>query len=91
MELLFKKEVIGYIDVVFKENNWFWGVFTQNDNFYYYVDFFKALVCEDEFDETQFDSELMEENNWNINDNGDIAGISIPAIYNDGNIAFRYR
>lgn len=91
MELLFKKNVIGYIDIIAKENSWIYGVFIQNHNFYNYVDFFKAIVCEDGFDETQFDDELLNDNNWNINDNGDIIGICIPAIYDDGNISFRYR
>ena len=91
MELLFKKNVIGYIDNISNEDKWFHGVFTQNDNFYYYENFFEAIVCEDGFDKTQFDDELLNYNNWNINDNGDIIGIYIPAIYTDGDILFRYR
>ena len=91
MELLFKKNIIGCIDVISKENNWVHGVFTQNDNFYNYAEFFKAIVCEDGFDETQFDSELMKDNNWNVKDNGNIIGIYIPAIYDDGDISFRSR
>ena len=59
--------------------------------FYYYENFFEAIVCEDGFDKTQFDDELLNDNNWNINDNGDIIGIYIPAIYTDGDILFRYR
>jgi len=92
VELLFKKNVIGYIDNISNEDNW-WvhGVFIPNDNFYYYVDFFEAIVCEDGFDEIQFDGELLKDDNWNINDNGDIISIFIPAIYNDGDIFFRYR
>lgn len=91
MELLFKKNVIGNIDIRSKENQWVHGVFTQNDNFYHYEDFFKAIVCEDGFDEMQFDGELMKDNHWNVNDNGNIMGIYIPAIYDDGDIFFRYR
>lgn len=91
VELLFKKNVIGYINKTDNENKWVYGVFTQNDNFYQYIDFFKAIVCEDGFDETQFDGALMEENNWSVNDNGELIGICIPAIYSDGFIAFRYR
>ncbi|MDE7204425.1 MAG: hypothetical protein K2O91_21575 [Lachnospiraceae bacterium] len=53
--------------------------------------FFKAIVCEDGFDETQFDRELMKDNNWNVKDNGNMIGIYIPAIYEDGDISFRYR
>jgi len=91
MELLFKKNVIGNIDIRSEENQWVHGVFTRNDKFYYYEDFFKAIVSEDGFDETQFGGELMKDNHWNVNDNGNIMGIYIPAIYDDGDIFFRYR
>lgn len=91
MELLFKESVIGNIGIISRENNWVHGVFKQNNSFCNYVDLFKAIICEDRFDETQFDGELMKDNNWNVNDNGNIKGIYIPAIYDDGDISFRYR
>ena len=91
MELLFKKNIIGYIDNIFKEDNWIHGVFIQNDNFKNYIEFFKAIVWEAGFDETKFDNELLEDENWSVKDNESIIGIYIPAIYADGDISFRYR
>ena len=91
MEVLFKNNVIGWIEIICKELYWVHGVFTANDDFYRYADFFKAIVCEDGFDETQFDAELLKERNWNVKDDGTLRGICIPAIYEDGDISFRYR
>ena len=51
----------------------------------------RKWVNEDSFDESKFDSELLDDNNWSVNDNGKIVGIYIPAIYEDGEISFRYR
>lgn len=51
--------------------------------------FFDALVCEDGFDESQFDEDLLDENNWYVCENGKIIGISYPAIYDDSEIGFR--
>lgn len=91
MELFFQEVVIGYIDSISKEGFWNYGIFTPNEDFKNYIDFFKAIVCECGFDETEFDNELMKDDNWYIRDNGNKIGISIPAIYEDGDISFRYR
>lgn len=91
MELLFQEIVIGYIDNMSKEGFWNYGEFIPNENFKNYIDFFKAIVCEYDFDETKFDNALLEDKNWNVRDNGNIIGIYIPAIYEDGDISFRYR
>ena len=44
MELLFKKNIIGYIDNIFKEDNWIHGVFIQNDNFKNFLPYL-VLIC----------------------------------------------
>lgn len=91
MELLFKDNIIGYIKDIYTEDYWIHGLFEKTDKFKGYSEFFKGIVCEDGFDESKFDSELLDDNNWSVNDNGKGAGIYIPAIYEDGDISFRYR
>lgn len=91
MELLFKDNIIGYIKDIYTEDYWIHGLFNKTDKFKNYSEFFKGIVNEDSFDESKFDSELLDDNNWSVNDNGKIVGIYIPAIYEDGEISFRYR
>lgn len=91
MELLFKDNIIGYIKDIYTEDYWVHGLFKKTDKFKNYSEFFKSIVCEDGFDESKFDSELLDDDNWSVNDNGKVVGIYIPAIYEDGDISFRYR
>ena len=35
--------------------------------------------------------DILDDNNWYVTDNGKKIGICIPAIYDDGDISFRYR
>ncbi|MDS0525032.1 hypothetical protein NNC19_05010 [Clostridium sp. SHJSY1] len=92
MEILFKDTPIGKTIKTSGEQRWVYGEFEPYDNFEQYRELFKAIVCEDGFDLEEFDSELLDENNWFIiNENQETKGIEIPAIYEDGDIAFRYR
>ena len=91
MELLFHDKVIGYIDFLSKEDFWIYGKIFLNKNAQNYIDFFSAIVCEEGFDETKFDSMLLEDKNWSIRIEGKLKGIFLPAIYENGDIAFRYR
>lgn len=91
MELLFKDNIIGYIKDIYTEDYWIHGLFNKTDKFKNYSEFFLGIVCEDGFDESKFDSELLDDDNWSVNDNGKVVGIYIPAIYEDGDISFRYR
>lgn len=91
MELLFKENIIGYIEDIYTEDYWIHGLFKRTDKFKEYRDFCEDIVCEDGFDESKFDDELLDDNNWSVSDNGKVTGIYIPAIYEDGDISFRYR
>lgn len=91
MELMFKDNVIGSIQNINRENLWNHGIFIVYDYFKEYKKFFEALICEEGFDESQFDSELLNDKNWNIRVKDDIKGIFIPAIYSDGSISFKIR
>lgn len=91
MQLLFINEILGEIEVVGKENFWITGEFTIYQNALKYKEFFSALVCEDGFDEEYYNHEWLDENNWYIMDNSKVIGIFISAVYEDGEILFRYR
>ncbi|MBI6871351.1 hypothetical protein [Clostridium aciditolerans] len=91
MELLFKDTVIGTISGLNNEDSWVHGIFEANEAFNQYKEFFRAIVCEEGFEESKFNCELLNDENWSISKKGSIAGIYIPAIYEDGDISFRYR
>ncbi len=91
--LMFKDEIIGDISIDSMENFWVYGTYKLYENAKKFEELFKALVNEDEiFDETKFDKEFIDHDNWFINNNGKILGITIPAIYFDDKlISFRFR
>ena len=92
MELLYKDEAIGQIINSFREEYWVHGKFIPYNTCYKYKDFIDAIVAEEAMDSTQFDKELLNENNWFIKTATGIKGIWIPAIYfDDGEISIRYR
>ncbi len=91
MHLLFKDNIIGYINNIYQEQCWIYGDFEGSDKYREYREFFKTIVCEEGFDESDFDCELFVDTNWMVEDNGALLGIFIPAIYDDGEISFRYR
>lgn len=91
MEILFKNEIIGRIENMYSEEYWVHGDFIPYELFNKYKKFFNAVVCETGMDETQFDKELFDENNWYIKREEELKGIWIPAIYEDGDISIRYR
>lgn len=91
MDIMFGNNVVGEIVGMYREEQWVHGNFTPSKFYYEYKEFFEAMVCEDGMDETKFDNELFDENNWFLKSEKGLQGISIPAIYSDGDISFRYR
>ena len=91
MEIRFRTEIIGQMTNPYREDYWIHGRFAPADGYYKYFDFFEALVCEDGMDESRFDQELFNENNWFVADENGLHGIWFPAIYTDGDISIRYR
>ena len=91
MKLLFKDTEIGSVRISSHENRWGYGDFVGNGEYEKLKDFLNAIVSDDGFDEDKFDKELLIEENWSLNDNGEIIGIDIPAIYEDGMIGILYR
>lgn len=91
MELIYKNMILGKITVTGRETFWVSGDFYPYPIASKYKDFFNALVCEDGFDETMFEEDLLNENHWFVSENGSFKGISCPAVYENNEIAFRYR
>ena len=93
MKLYFKKECLGVIKNINISGIWANGTLEPNININKFKYMFQELVNEDkEFDESQYDPEYLDDNNWFIqNDHGDVKGISLPAIYNNGDINWRWR
>ena len=63
MELLFKDNIVGYINDIYTEDYWIHRAFKETDKFKDYSEFFKGIVCEDGFDENKFDCELLDDDN----------------------------
>lgn len=92
MKILFKNEVIGELDNTYREEYWVHGKFIPSDAYYKYSDFLDAIVNEDGMDETKYNKELHDENNWFIKNKDGLKGIWIPAIYSkDKEASVRYR
>uniref|UniRef100_UPI00289CC7B2 hypothetical protein n=2 Tax=Bacillales TaxID=1385 RepID=UPI00289CC7B2 len=64
-----------------------------SNNIEKFNDFFAALVDEEnDFVETNFNEEWLEDNNWYIiDDENKRRGIYIPAVYPDREISWRWR
>ena len=91
MELVYKNAALGKIVVTNRETFWISGDFYPYPSASEFKDFFDALVCEDGFDEAMFDEDLLKEDHWFVSENGSSKGISCPAVYENREIAFRYR
>ncbi|MDE7312975.1 MAG: hypothetical protein K2N87_15360 [Eubacterium sp.] len=91
MELIYKNVALGKILVTNRETFWVSGNFYPYDSASEFKDFFDALVHEDGFDEARFGEDLLNEDHWFVSENGSSKGISCPAVYENREIAFRYR
>lgn len=88
---MYKEQILGHISNIYKEGCWIYGFFEKMELFNNFDELFKDLVCEDGFDETKYETDILDDHNWYISENGVKRGICLPAIYDDGDISFRYR
>ena len=91
MKLLFKDQVIGTISEISHEGYWNYGAFEKNEDYSNFAAFFDDLISEEGFDEKKYDKDYLDDENWFILLSDEKKGICIPAIYDDGEISFRYR
>ncbi len=92
MFLYYKDEKLGEIHDVSGEGMWMYGILSPYENIEIFRDLFNDLIDEDgDFDETKYDEEWLEDENWYILDeNNSKRGIIVPAVYPDGAINWRW-
>ena len=61
------------------------------DDYINFAVFFEDIVSEEGFDANKYDKDFLDDENWFVLLYDAQKGICIPAIYEDGEIAFRYR
>ncbi len=91
MQLLFKEQVLGTISDISREGFWNYGFFEKTADYSKFTAFFKDIVSEYGFDENKYDKDYLDDQNWYVSIPDGKKEIFIPAIYDDGEIAFRYR
>ena len=89
---MFQYEVIGKISIDSRENAWIYGTYELYKNAEKFKKLFYAITDASAFDETDYDEEWLNDENWFISDKQKRFGITIPAIYPDNKlISFRLR
>ena len=93
MKLLFRRRVLGNIANVGTDQPWLIGVFTPTPAAGAFQDFFAWMVDENASeDEPPFDPDYWTDENWFVEDeNGLRRAIHVPAVYEDGQIRWRWR
>lgn len=93
MKLYFLNEFLGDICNISVEGMWINAKITPSENIDKFIDFFTAIVDEkNDFDETNYNEEWLDDSNWHIIDNENRKkGIYIPAVYPDREINWRWR
>lgn len=93
MKLYFLNEFLGDIHNINVDGMWTNGEITPSKSIDKFNDFFVAIVDEEnDFEETNYRDEWLDDNNWYIIDNeNEKKGIYIPAVYPDGEISWRWR
>lgn len=93
LKLYFLNEFLGDIRNISVEGMWINAEITPSKNIDKFNDFFAAIVDEvNDFDETNYNEEWLDDSNWHIIDNENRKkGIYIPAVYSDREINWRWR
>ena len=93
MKLLFQKTCLGEIDDLFFDQPEVHGSFRPASGIDDFQRLFRWMVDEDNSSkEPPFDDELLNDDNWFvIDDAGQKRGITLPGVYDDGEIIWRWR
>ncbi len=93
MKLYFLNEFLGDIRNISVEGMWINAQITPSKNIDKFNDFFAAIVDEEnDFEETNYNEEWLDDSNWYIIDNENRKkGIYIPAVYPGREINWRWR
>lgn len=93
MKLYFLDEFLGDIRNITAEGTWMNAEISPSTTMNKFKNFFAAMIDEEnDFEETNFNEEWLDYNNWYIIDNQNRKrGIYIPAVFLDGEISWRWR
>ncbi|WP_433956833.1 hypothetical protein [Cytobacillus horneckiae] len=92
MKLYFSNEFLGKISDISIDGMWINAEITPSKNMEKFNDFFAAIVDEEnDFEESDYSKEWLDDSNWYIIDENKKKGIYIPAVYPDKEINWRWR
>ena len=92
MELIFKQDIIGKVENLTQEGLWIYGKIIPSELFQNYKKYFELLInAENIAGDTMLENDFFSDVNWFVKNDKTIKEISVPAVYPDGEIAFRYR
>ena len=94
MKLVHSDKVLGTIIDVSGESFWMSGTLSMASSMAdAYRDFFAFMTDENNSDvDPPFGPDLLDEARWFVeHDDGSLRGIEVPAVYEDGHIAWRWR
>jgi hypothetical protein len=91
--LWFRETCLGAITEVTGDFPWMYGKLIPSAEAAPFQDFFQWMVDEDNASkEPPFEEKFLNEDNWFIEDEGGKrVGISMPAVHEDGLVAWRWR
>ena len=92
VELMYKSHKLAQVYICHSELFEIYGDYVEYPIMSKYEEFFETLICEEGFDNSQFDDELLNAENWFLCDDGKMIGIECPALYKeDHSIYIRFR
>lgn len=92
MRLFFKGNQIGVVTLKGSDHPWLIGVVELNAAGEELRAFFSWIVDEENFtQDPPFDEDLLAEESWELDADGDLKGISMPGIYPNNEIRWRWR
>jgi len=93
MRLIFQSSCLGEIEDLFFDQPEVHGMFKPSAGIEEFQQLFAWMVDEDNSsEEPPFDADLLDDSNWFvIDDSGERRGITVPGVYADGEIIWRWR
>lgn len=93
MKLVHLDKVVGTISSPSRDGEWMCGELSlEAPPELNYSEFFAFMVDESHDGENPpFSEDFLDEANWQIDDNGLMRGIDIPAVHDDNTIMWRWR
>jgi hypothetical protein len=92
IKLYFQQQAVGEVRRESMDQPWVTGTITLTPLGEQLGEFFRFMTDEDSIStDPPFDPCLLDDDNWSLEVNGERRGITVPAIYEDGQIWWRWR